>query len=86
MIERRCDIVEMPEGRLAALMPLPDVTERHWVEVKGADVLRARGRVHTLDHARRVATRPWDENWKWVGSREIVLPEPNSDFDIGGGD
>lgn len=87
MIERACDIVEMPGGGLAALMPLPDVTERHWVAVQpGAQVLRAQGHVHRLSNSWRIAGKPWEEHWKPVGRREVVVVEQDNDFDLGGGD
>ncbi len=88
MIERTCDIVEIPGGGLAALMPLSEVAEKHWVAVQetGDEVLRASGHIHRQNMARRIATQPWDEGWNAIGRREVVVVEPDVDFDIGGGD
>jgi hypothetical protein len=87
MIERSCEIVEIPGGGLAALMPLPDVDEQHWVAVEpGATVLHARGHIHTQTMSWRIASRPWEESWKSIGKREIVVVQPDEDFELGGGD
>jgi len=87
MIERACEIVEIPGGGLAALMPLPDLHEKHWVAVKEAgSVFHAEGHVHQQAMAHRIANRPWEENWKPLGIGEIVVVRPDADFDIGGGD
>jgi hypothetical protein len=87
MIERACEIVEIPGGGLAALMPLADLNEQHWVAVKedGA-VLRSKGRMHLPAMAYRIAAQPWVEGWKPVGLRDVVVIEPATDFDLGGGD
>ncbi|HZK80520.1 MAG TPA: hypothetical protein VFC46_05615 [Humisphaera sp.] len=87
MIERSCEIVEIPGGGLAALMPLPDVAEQHWVAVdQRSEVLHARGKVHRQSMAMRVASKPWEEGWKSIGTREVVVTAPDEDFDLGGGD
>jgi len=87
MFERTCEIVEIPGGGLAALMPLAGVDEKHWVAVEpGGEVLRACGHIHRLQMARRIATMPWDEAWKPIGAREVVVTSPADDFDLGGGD
>lgn len=87
MIERTCEIVEIPGGGFAALMPLPDVSENHWVAVKEAGALmRCNGRVHLAATAHRVASMPWDEGWKPLGTRDVLVGEPHADYDLGGGD
>lgn len=87
MIERACQIVEIPGGGLAALMPIPELSEQHWVVVKEhGQVLHANGHVHRHEMAPNVAMRPWIENWKTLGTREVVVVEPDADYDIGGGD
>ncbi len=87
MIERACEIVEIPGGGLAALMPIADMPEHHWVAVKESGaVLHSNGHVHCLSMAYRIANKPWDEGWKPVGTREVVVIEPAEDFDLGGGD
>lgn len=87
MIEHTCEIVEMPDGNLAALMPLPGVTEKHWVAVdERANVLHAHGHIHRPTMSWRVAERPWTENWKPIGRREVIVVQPDEDYDIGGGD
>ena len=87
MIERACEIVEIPGGGLAALMPYADLDEKHWVAVKEAGtVLSSNGRVHRPAMAYRIANKPWDEGWKALGMRDVVVIEPDADFDLGGGD
>jgi hypothetical protein len=87
MIERSCEIVEIPGGGLAALMPIPDLDEKHWVAVKeGAAVLHSNGRIHRPNMALRLASMPWDQKWKTLGTRDVVVIEPDADFDLGGGD
>ena len=87
MIQATCEIVEIPGGGLAALMPLADVPEKHWVAVEqGEGVLRGRRRVHRQQMAWRVANQPWNEGWKPMGARDVLLLEPDADFDLGGGD
>ncbi|HET6250763.1 MAG TPA: hypothetical protein VFE47_23945 [Tepidisphaeraceae bacterium] len=87
MIERACEIVEMPGGGLAALMPLADVSEKHWVAVsERSNVMHARGHIHRETMSWRVAARPWTENWKPMGMREVVVVQPDEDYDLGGGD
>ena len=87
MIERTCDIVQMPDGNLAALMPLPGTAEKNWVAVKeDGPVLQSLGHVHREDMAQDIAARPWDESWEHLGRRHVVISEPDKDFDLGGGD
>ena len=87
MIERTCEIVEIPGGGLAALMPLSDVNEQHWVAVKGnGALLHSNGHIHRQVMSYRIASQPWDENWKPLGTRDVVVSDPAADFDLGGGD
>lgn len=87
MIERACEIAQIPGGGLAALMPIADLMEKHWVAVdQGKDVLHARGHIHREGMSRRIATKPWDEAWPLLGKREVVVVQPDEDFDLGGGD
>jgi hypothetical protein len=87
MIERACEIVEMPNGGLAALMPLANIHDKHWVAVQDlGTVLHANGHVHLKEMSDQIASKPWDEEWKPIGRRDVVVVEPDKDFDLGGGD